>query len=96
MMLAIEADDAWCPPTFTPELLPRTRFAWWIMLTASHRTRRWMWSSTSKSPSMTHVLGAQVGTGAHAATIPVARLTSQRIGSVVASVTQQTEIAQGL
>ena len=40
MMLTIEADDAWCPPTFTPDAVVRTLLAWWTMLVASHSTRR--------------------------------------------------------
>ncbi len=40
MMLTIDAEDAWCPPTFTPESLALTLLAWWTMLTASHSTRR--------------------------------------------------------
>src|ERR1035437_5120368 len=40
MMLTIEADEAWWPPTLTPEELSRTRLAWWTMLLASHSTRR--------------------------------------------------------
>ena len=30
MMLTIDADDAWWPPTFTPEGVSRTLLAWWI------------------------------------------------------------------
>ena len=40
MIDAIDADDAWCPPTLTPERAGRTRFAWWTMETASQSTRR--------------------------------------------------------
>src|SRR4051794_41821751 len=40
MMLTIEADEAWWPPTFTPDGVSRTLFAWWTMLVASQSTRR--------------------------------------------------------
>src|SRR4051794_5444523 len=51
MMLAIDADDAWWPPTFTPLGVFRTRLAWCTMLVASHSTRRWTASRTSISVS---------------------------------------------
>src|SRR3954471_15052943 len=51
MMLTIEADEAWWPPTFTPLGVLRTRLAWWTMLVASHRTRRCTASRTSSSVS---------------------------------------------
>src|SRR6185503_5675050 len=51
MMLTIEADDAWWPPTFTPLGVRRTRLAWWTMLVASHRTRRWTASRVAMSMS---------------------------------------------
>jgi len=51
MMLAIDADDAWWPPTFTPDGVARTLFAWWTMLVASHSTRRCTASRTSRSTS---------------------------------------------
>ena len=38
MIDTIEADDAWWPPTFTPDGVARTRFAWWTMLVASQST----------------------------------------------------------
>ena len=47
MMLTIEADDAWWPPTFTPDGVSRTLLAWWTMLVASHSTRRWTASRVS-------------------------------------------------
>jgi hypothetical protein len=47
MMLTIEADEAWWPPTFTPDGVLRTRLAWWTMLVASQSTRRCTASSTS-------------------------------------------------
>src|SRR5918999_5133972 len=40
MRLTIDALDAWCPPTFTPERFSRTRLAWWTIAVASQRTRR--------------------------------------------------------
>ncbi len=40
MIATIDADDAWWPPTFTPEAVARTLLAWWTMLVASQSTRR--------------------------------------------------------
>src|SRR4051812_26060651 len=51
MTLAIDADDAWWPPTFTPLGVFRTRLAWCTMLVASQSTRRWTASRTSISVS---------------------------------------------
>jgi hypothetical protein len=45
----IEALEAWWPPTFTPERFGRTRLAWCTIAVASHSTRRWTRSSTSRS-----------------------------------------------
>ena len=47
MMLTIDADEAWWPPTFTPDGVSRTLLAWWTMLVASQSTRRWTASSVS-------------------------------------------------
>src|SRR6185312_8641679 len=61
MMLTIEAEEAWWPPTFTPDSVARTRLAWWIMLVASHSTRRWTASSAAgfgASPSCVPPAGA--------------------------------------
>ena len=41
MIETIDADDAWWPPTFTPEAVVRTLLAWWTIDIASHRTRSW-------------------------------------------------------
>ncbi len=60
MMLTIEAEEAWCPPTFRPERVVRARLAWWTMLTASHRTRRWILSRTS-SVSSSELSSARTG-----------------------------------
>src|SRR5215204_2481616 len=49
--LTIEALDAWCPPTLTPERFSRTRLAWWTMAVASQSTRRCTASSSSRSAS---------------------------------------------
>ena len=51
MMLTIDADEAWWPPTFTPDSVFRTLFAWWTIEVASHRTRDSTDSSTSRSTS---------------------------------------------
>src|SRR5918999_5698300 len=47
--LTIDALDAWCPPTFTPERFSRTRLAWWTIAAESHSTRRSMDLSVSRS-----------------------------------------------
>ncbi len=39
MMVVIEAEDAWWLPTFSPEGLGRTRFAWSTIAVESHSTR---------------------------------------------------------
>ena len=49
MIETIEADEAWWPPTLTPDAVFRTRFAWWTMLIASHRTRSCTASSVRRS-----------------------------------------------
>jgi hypothetical protein len=63
MMLTIDADDAWWPPTFTPDGVLRTLLAWWTMLVASQSTRRWIASRRSRStaPSATAVVGSLSG-----------------------------------
>src|SRR5262245_9521574 len=38
MMVAREAEEAWCPPTFTPSTFSRTWLAWWMVQLASHST----------------------------------------------------------
>jgi hypothetical protein len=35
----IDALDAWCPPTLTPDGVSRIRFAWCTIAVASHSTR---------------------------------------------------------
>ncbi len=40
MIETIEAEEAWWPPTFTPERFSRTLLAWWMIEVASHSTRR--------------------------------------------------------
>ena len=39
MIPTIDADEASWPPTFTPDAVVRTLFAWCTMLVASHSTR---------------------------------------------------------
>src|SRR5690606_40418775 len=39
MIDTIEADDAWCPPTFNPDGFGRTRLAWWMIALDNHSTR---------------------------------------------------------
>ena len=49
MIETIDAEDAWCPPTFIPPGLGRTRFAWWMIAVDSQST----WRSISPSaPSL--------------------------------------------
>src|SRR6516165_3188370 len=38
MMVASEAEEAWCPPTFTPSTFSRRWLAWWMVQLASHST----------------------------------------------------------
>jgi hypothetical protein len=40
MIVVIEALDAWCPPTLSPDGFGRTRFAWCTIAVASQSTRR--------------------------------------------------------
>ena len=39
MIVAMEALDAWCPPTLSPDGFGRTRLAWSTIAVASHSTR---------------------------------------------------------
>jgi len=39
MRVTIDALEAWCPPTLTPEVLGRTRLAWSTTAVANHSTR---------------------------------------------------------
>ena len=48
-----EALDAWCPPTFTPSPVSRSWLAASTIRVASHSTRRWISSRTSRSCSFT-------------------------------------------
>ena len=52
MMLTIDADDDWCPPTLTPDADCRILLAWWIMLVANQRTRRSIPSNVRRSVSL--------------------------------------------
>ena len=40
MIVASDADDAWCPPTFSPSSFGRRWLALWIIHVASHSTLR--------------------------------------------------------
>ena len=51
MIVTIEALDAWCPPTFSPAGLGRTRLAWSTIAVDSHSTR----CSTSRSAASVSV-----------------------------------------
>ena len=48
MIAATEAQDAWCPPTFSPSRLGRMWLAWWIAQADSHSSLRWICSSWSR------------------------------------------------
>jgi hypothetical protein len=56
MIVAIEALDAWWPPTFSPDGFGRTRLAWWTIAVASQSTRR----STAVTTAVVRVAGAAV------------------------------------
>src|SRR6476619_4965985 len=60
MTLTIDADDAWWPPTFTPDGVLRTLLAWWTIEVASHRTRRWTASRTSSDGAPEAACGMSV------------------------------------
>src|SRR5215468_5049467 len=55
MMVASEADDAWCPPTLSPSVLSRTWLAWWMVQAASQRT------FFSSSPRMVRRVSSGIG-----------------------------------
>src|SRR5262245_55728308 len=48
MMVASEAEEAWCPPTFRPSSLERTLLAWWIVQAESQRTFFSNWPRRSR------------------------------------------------
>ena len=56
MMLVIEAQLAWCPPTFSPSALSRMWLAWWIVHADSQRSR----SSRILRDSMSVVAGFSI------------------------------------
>ena len=47
MIVEIEAQEAWWPPTLRPDSLGRTRLAWWMIDVDSQSTRRWISSRTA-------------------------------------------------
>jgi hypothetical protein len=51
MIVAIEALEAWCPPTLSPDGLGRTRLAWCTIAVASQSTRRSTAARTAVSRS---------------------------------------------
>ena len=51
MIETIDADEAWCPPTFIPPGLGRTRFAWSMIAVDSHSTWRSISPSVSRAPA---------------------------------------------
>src|SRR4051812_26061662 len=56
MIAVIDAQLAWCPPTFRPSLLSRTWLAWWMVQALSQRSR----SSSVFSASMSVVTGLRI------------------------------------
>src|SRR5579859_2713620 len=60
MIDAIEADEAWWPPTLTPEGALRTRLAWWTIEVASHRTRSCTASSVASSVDRSSALSIRL------------------------------------
>src|SRR5690348_15135462 len=57
MIAVIDAQLAWCPPTFSPSALSRMWFAWWIVQADSQRRR----SSRIFRASMSVVTGFSIG-----------------------------------
>src|SRR5262245_50897256 len=53
MMSSAEAEDAWCPPTFSPSRFGRTWLAWWIIHVDSQRT---FWRSAWRQASVSGVM----------------------------------------
>ena len=53
MIAVIDAQLAWCPPTFSPSALSRMWLAWWMVQADSQRSR----SSRIFSASMSVVAG---------------------------------------
>ena len=56
MIAVIDAQLAWCPPTFSPSSLSRMWLAWWIVHADSQRSR----SSRILSASMSVVTGFSI------------------------------------
>src|SRR5262245_30340363 len=53
MTSSAEAEDAWCPPTFSPSRFGRTWLAWWIIHVDSQRT---FWRSAWRQASVSGVI----------------------------------------
>src|ERR1700742_2242221 len=62
-VIAVTSDalEAWWPPTFTPSPVDRSRLAASTIRTASHRTRRWISSRTSRSTAVLAVTAVVSG-----------------------------------
>ena len=58
MIAVIDAQLAWCPPTFSPSALSRTWLAWWMVHADSQRSR----SSRVFSASMSVATGLSMAT----------------------------------
>src|ERR1700756_3854389 len=81
MIETIDADDAWWPPTFTPEAVARTLFAQWTMLVASQSIRVSIEANTSRSRA-----AARAG-------LPATALTPAPRSTDVARRSRATEVA---
>jgi hypothetical protein len=57
MIAVIEAQLAWCPPTFSPSSLSRMWLAWWMVHADSQRSR----SSRNYSAAMSVATGFSLG-----------------------------------
>ena len=70
MIETIDADEAWWPPTFTPEGVSRTLLAWWMIDVASHSTR----CSTASSTRGASIAGCCLGHGGEVSPSSAARV----------------------
>lgn len=57
MIDTMDADEAWCPPTLSPEGFARTRFAWWVIADDSQST---LLSTSRRTPKSSWVSGGVV------------------------------------
>src|SRR5215471_14051831 len=92
MMVASEADEAWCPPTFTPSMFSRTWLAWWMVQVASHSTFR----SSSRRIASSRALGFVSGAAVIASAIYSAlRRSEMRRAAALAGLLRQQHLTAG-